>query len=69
LQKLVIEILFIDQFSLIKSFHVLYILMTEYIEAQEKAIKDRLHMWDNGYFTEDDAKKINYVKKIVFLSL
>lgn len=37
-------------------------LLTEYIEAQEKAKKDRLHMWEYGDITEDDAKEFGYAK-------
>nr|QBI71272.1 ebna2 binding protein P100 [Essigella californica] len=37
-------------------------LLTEYIEAQEKAKKDRLHMWEYGDVTEDDAKEFGYAK-------
>ncbi|KAL5238927.1 hypothetical protein ACI65C_006337 [Semiaphis heraclei] len=37
-------------------------LLTEYIEAQEKAKKDRLHIWEYGDITEDDAKEFGYAK-------
>ncbi|XP_050421861.1 staphylococcal nuclease domain-containing protein 1-like [Adelges cooleyi] len=37
-------------------------LLTEYIEAQDKAKKDRLHMWEYGDITEDDAKEFGYAK-------
>jgi len=36
--------------------------LAEYIEAQEKAKKDRLHMWEYGDITEDDAKEFGYAK-------
>ncbi|XP_050542206.1 staphylococcal nuclease domain-containing protein 1-like [Daktulosphaira vitifoliae] len=37
-------------------------LLTEYIEAQDKAKKDRLHMWEYGDISEDDAKEFGYAK-------
>ncbi|XP_060857641.1 staphylococcal nuclease domain-containing protein 1-like [Metopolophium dirhodum] len=37
-------------------------MMSEYIEVQEKAKKNRLHMWEYGDITEDDAKEFGFPK-------
>jgi len=46
---------FVNQFEITINYYSLDV-------AQEKAKKDRLHMWKYGDITEDDTKKFNYVK-------
>eukprot|EP00102_Acyrthosiphon_pisum_P024003 XP_016661213.1 PREDICTED: staphylococcal nuclease domain-containing protein 1-like [Acyrthosiphon pisum] len=53
-----------EGFLLVKKHRERYLqkLVTEYMEAQEKAKKGRLHMWEYGDITEDDAKEFGFAK-------